>query len=202
MKYRLEQRNEHCQFIVFIQYFTSANSVIILLLCNNYFSRFFISWISNYEIRFALFFFKKKQRKKYQNEWSLTNKNIQGTSLNILDYFWFRPQQCFLCSSINESAEWGALKCPSTVSAESAQVLFKWLKLGSHRGDNPHRPTSWSEINVVGTINGSSSNLYRWQWISKFWYSLPRFIAQPHALFYARKDEKIRYASSNFSLYL
>ena len=38
--------------------------------------------------------------------------------------------------------------------------------------------------------------------IKKFWYSLPRFITQPRDPFYIGKDEKTKYASSNFSLYL
>ena len=35
------------------------------------------------------------------------------------------------------------------------------LKLGSHRGDKLHRPSSWPEINVVGTIKDSSANFHR-----------------------------------------
>ena len=56
------------------------------------------------------------------------------------------------------------------------------LKLGSHRGDKLFRPSSSLDINVMGSIKGSSSNHHRRRWVGK--------------------DVKIKYASSNFNLYL
>ena len=46
-----------------------------------------------------------------------------------------------------------SLRCPKR--------FYEGLKLHSHRGDELHRPPSSPVINLVGTIAGSSPNLYR-----------------------------------------
>ena len=65
----------------------------------------------------------------------------------------FAPNQFFLkiefffCVLVEENQEAFSEKCS--------------LKLGSHGGDKLHRPPSWPEINVVGTIKDLSASFHR-----------------------------------------
>ena len=47
-------------------------------------------------------------------------------------------------------------------------VTTDLFKLGSHRGDKLHCPSSSPEINVVGTIKVSSFNLHRQRWVERW----------------------------------
>ena len=70
-----------------------------------------------------------------------------------------------------------------------------------------HCPPSSPVINLVGAIEGSLSNLHcrRWLgwWISKS-FDIHRPSSSPNhmSFFYVGKDVRIKYASSNFSLFL
>ena len=64
------------------------------------------------------------------------------------------------------------------------------IELGSHRGGKFHHPTSSLEINVVGTITGSLSNLHCRRRVSDEYQKVLIFIAQLRALSFMSEKMK------------
>ena len=70
------------------------------------------------------------------------------------------------------------------------------IKLASHHGDNVLCPSSSPEVNMMRTIKGSSSNLYRWRWVGRWIlksFNIHRPGSSPNqwAFFSVRKDLNI-----------
>ena len=76
----------------------------------------------------------------------------------------FPKNWIFFCVLVEENQEAFSEKCS--------------LKLGSHGGDKLHRPPSWPEINVVGTIKDLSASFHRRRWIGP-WISKSFDIQRP-----------------------
>ena len=86
-------------------------------------------------------------------------------------------------------------------------LLFPSFKLGYHRCDKLHRPTSSPEIIVVGIIKARRPTFIVGDEYGDEYQKGLIFIAQVHrpttwVSLYIGKDVKIKYTSSNFSLYL
>ena len=91
--------------------------------------------------------------------------------------------------------------------ADCLLKILYFLKLGSLRSDEFHRPPSSPVINLVGITDGSSPNLHRWRWLGRwisksFGIHLPSSLPNHMSFPLCRKRCKIKYASSNFCLHL